>query len=214
MATATRQRGRRETNPTSSDSGIAISPSSTASTTTPPRRYVLDVPTGRTSRNRQSSSNSRLTETAEEIGTGTRTVTDITWNPDIGDSFSPLGSREYYYQDSGNDSSATITRYGEDTSIKQLIQSGVTYTNVAAEDQEIQAITAKATPDVKDYPINTDPNPEVIVRPNTQRLTYKQDIAVRYLKPATPPPPGVRTCYRDLSKKLSLLCTISANHYS
>ena len=103
-------------------------------------------------------------------------------------------SREYYYRDSGNESTATITRYGEDTSIKQLIQSGISFAgNPALEDQEIQAITAKATPDVKDYPINIDHNPELVVRPNTQRLTYKQDIAVRYLKPATPPPPGVTT---------------------
>ena len=61
-----------------------------------------------------------------------------------------------------------------------------------AEDQEVQRITAEATPNVKDYPINVDANPELIVRPNTQRLTYTQDIAVRYLKPSTPPPPGVR----------------------
>ncbi len=44
---------------------------------------------------------------------------------------------------------------------------------------------------MKNYPINVDANPELVVRPNTQRLTYKQDIAVRYLKPNTPPPPGV-----------------------
>ncbi|CAF1687368.1 unnamed protein product, partial [Adineta ricciae] len=60
----------------------------------------------------------------------------------------------------------------------------------AIEDQEVQALTAKATPDVKNYPINVDANPELVVRPNNQRLTYTQDIAVRYLKPNTPPPPG------------------------
>lgn len=188
MATAApRQYGRRGTNsnPVSSDSGVAMSPSSTASTLTPPRRYVLDVPTGRTSRTSRLSAN-RLSETIEE--TNTRTGGIVTYT---NEELSRSPSRDYYYRDSGNESNATITRYGEDSSIKQLIQSGVSFAgNPALEDQEVRAITARATPDVKDYPINIDENPELIVRPNTQRLTYKQDIAVRYLKPATPPPPG------------------------
>jgi hypothetical protein len=89
--------------------------------------------------------------------------------------------------------------------MKQLLESGTTYTNTIAEDQEVQALTAQATPDVKNYPINVDANPELIVRPNTQRLTYTQDIALRYLKPGTPPPPGVRfsvlTLFSYLTKK-------------
>ena len=114
-------------------------------------------------------------------------------NDDLGEQISRSGSRDYYYRDGASESSAaTVSRYLEDASMKQVMESGQTYTNTALEDQEVQALTAQATPDVKNYPINVDNNPELIVRPNNQRLTYTQDIAVRYLKPSTPPPPGVR----------------------
>ena len=188
MASATRQYGRRGTNTGSSDSGVPLSPSSTTSTATPPRRYVLDVPTGRTSR----SSVNRNPEGFDENNTRTRTASGEMTNQES-ERISRSGSREYYYRDSGNESSSALaTRYAEDSSIRQLIESGVSFTGAAQEDQEVQALTAQATPDVRNYPINVDHNPEMIVRPNTQRLTYTQDIAVRYLKPSTPPPPGVR----------------------
>jgi len=194
MATANRQYGRRgASNATTattattanSDSGAPLSPSSTASTSTPPRRYVLDIPTGRTSR-----TTSKTTDEYDETNTrrsgGTITYSSLLTNDtnnENGEQLSRSGSRDYYYRDSGN--------YLEDSSARQLIESSSTYTNTAIEDQEVQALTAQATPDVKNYPINVDANPELIVRPNTQRLTYTQDIAVRYLKPNTPPPPGV-----------------------
>jgi hypothetical protein len=192
MATANRQYGRRgASNVTTattanSDSGVPLSPSSTASTSTPPRRYVLDIPTGRTSR-----TTSKTTDEYDETNTrrsgGTITYSSLLTtdaNNENGEQLSRSGSRDYYYRDSGN--------YLEDASARQLIESSSTYTNTAIEDQEVQALTAQATPDVKNYPINVDANPELIVRPNTQRLTYTQDIAVRYLKPNTPPPPGVK----------------------
>jgi hypothetical protein len=40
------------------------------------------------------------------------------------------------------------------------------------------------------YPLNQDPNPEHIRRHNNDRITYKQDVAIRYLQPPTPPPSG------------------------
>jgi hypothetical protein len=200
MATSTRQYGRRGANTintVSSDSGVALSPSSTASTSTPPRRYVLDVPTGRTNR----TSTSRITDEYDaanirrsgENGTVSySTVLTTNINNDNNERLSRSGSRDYYYRDGGIDLSSSATnRYLEDSSARHLIESGTTYTNTAIEDQEVQALTAQATPEVRNYPINVDPNPELIVRPNTQRLTYTQDIAVRYLKPNTPPPPGV-----------------------
>jgi hypothetical protein len=192
MATENRQYGRRgASNATTattanSDSGAPLSPSSTASTSTPPRRYVLDIPTGRTSR-----TTTKVTDEYDETNTrrsgGAITYSSlITTDADNENSeqLSRSGSRDYYYRDSGN--------YSEDAAVKQLVESSSTYTNTAIEDQEVQALTAQATPDVKNYPINVDANPELIVRPNTQRVTYTQDIAVRYLKPNTPPPPGVK----------------------
>jgi len=38
--------------------------------------------------------------------------------------------------------------------------------------------------------INHDPNPEIIFRHNPEKLIYTQNVAIRYLKPPTPPPPG------------------------
>jgi hypothetical protein len=180
MATTTRQYGRRGA---SNVTATATSYTTSGGVTTPPRRYVLDVPTGRTARTTRTS---RISE-YDEANARSRSA-DAMYEPD---EIIRSGSRDYYYRDGGRESSLTVNRYLEDASIKHLIESGVTYTNTAAEDQEIQAITAQATPDVKNYPINVDANPELIVRPNTQRLTYTQDIAVRYLKPNTPPPPGV-----------------------
>jgi len=40
------------------------------------------------------------------------------------------------------------------------------------------------------YAINTDPNPEIIVKAHEQNLVYNQEILVRYLRPPTPPAPG------------------------
>lgn len=186
MATSTRQFGRRGASNTTS--GGVLSPSSTGSSAAPARRYVLDVPTGRTVR---TSRTSRMTDGYDD-GNRSRSAGATVMYTSGANELSRSGSRDYYYRDGGSESSITTgTRYLEDGSVKEIFESGTTYTNTAAEDQEIQAITAQATPDVKNYPINVDPNPELIVRPNTQRLTYTQDIAVRYMKPSTPPPPGV-----------------------
>ncbi|CAF3288180.1 unnamed protein product [Rotaria socialis] len=38
--------------------------------------------------------------------------------------------------------------------------------------------------------LNQDPDVEYIQRPNSNRITYRQDIAIRYLQPPTPPPSG------------------------
>ncbi|CAF5032738.1 unnamed protein product, partial [Rotaria sp. Silwood1] len=45
-------------------------------------------------------------------------------------------------------------------------------------------------PYVNQYPLNQDPYPEHIHRPTNEHLTYQQDIAIRYLQPPSPPPPG------------------------
>lgn len=40
------------------------------------------------------------------------------------------------------------------------------------------------------YPINVDPQPQIVHRRSEQKLQYTQEVAVRYLKPSTPQPPG------------------------
>jgi hypothetical protein len=43
---------------------------------------------------------------------------------------------------------------------------------------------------ITQYQINEDANPEVIRKRTDQTLIYEQEVAVRYLRPPTPPPPG------------------------
>jgi hypothetical protein len=43
---------------------------------------------------------------------------------------------------------------------------------------------------ITEYLINEDANPEVITKRSQQQLTYVQELAIRYLRPPTPPAPG------------------------
>lgn len=41
-----------------------------------------------------------------------------------------------------------------------------------------------------EYPINNDPDPEILIKENTDVIEYVQQIAIRYLRPPTPEPSG------------------------
>lgn len=43
---------------------------------------------------------------------------------------------------------------------------------------------------IAQYQINEDTNPEVITKRSQQQLIYQQEVAIRYLRPPTPPAPG------------------------
>jgi hypothetical protein len=43
---------------------------------------------------------------------------------------------------------------------------------------------------INEYSINEDSSPEIITKRADQTLTYIQELAVRYLRPPTPPAPG------------------------
>ena len=43
---------------------------------------------------------------------------------------------------------------------------------------------------IDEYPINIDINPEIFCKKTSLSLNYIQELAIRYLKPPTPPPPG------------------------
>ena len=43
---------------------------------------------------------------------------------------------------------------------------------------------------ITDYKLNEDPNPEYITKKYKENLEYVQELAIRYLKPPTPPAPG------------------------
>ncbi len=55
------------------------------------------------------------------------------------------------------------------------------------------------------YKINFDPNPQIIRKHANDAVTYKQEVAVRYLRPPTPPPPGpliIKEVWIDTVEKL------------
>ncbi len=43
---------------------------------------------------------------------------------------------------------------------------------------------------INQYSVNEDPKPEYITKRSQQQLVYQQEIAIRYLRPPTPPSPG------------------------
>lgn len=43
---------------------------------------------------------------------------------------------------------------------------------------------------ITQYAINEDSNPEIITKRSGQQVEYIQELAIRYLRPPTPPPPG------------------------
>jgi Ca2+-binding EF-hand superfamily protein len=53
-----------------------------------------------------------------------------------------------------------------------------------------EAINWRGIVPISQYEINQDTNPEVICKRSQQKIVYTQEIASRYLKPPTPPPPG------------------------
>jgi hypothetical protein len=53
-----------------------------------------------------------------------------------------------------------------------------------------EVINWKGVIPIEDYIINEDLNPQVITKRHEQALVYIQELAIRYLRPPTPPPPG------------------------
>jgi hypothetical protein len=52
---------------------------------------------------------------------------------------------------------------------------------------------------ISQYAINEDASPEIITKRTTQNLTYIQELAVRYLRPPTPPTPGEIVITQELN---------------
>ncbi|RNA41671.1 hypothetical protein BpHYR1_052784 [Brachionus plicatilis] len=53
-----------------------------------------------------------------------------------------------------------------------------------------ESLNWKGPIELNSYPINEDPEPEVIKKTTSQKLEYVQELAIRYLRPPTPPAPG------------------------
>lgn len=53
-----------------------------------------------------------------------------------------------------------------------------------------ESLNWRGTLPLSEYKINEDENPQIIRKKNRQNLVYHQEVAIRYLRPPTPPPPG------------------------
>ena len=71
---------------------------------------------------------------------------------------------------------------------------------------------------IADYEINQDEQPEVITKRSNQQLVYQQEVAIRYLRPPTPPPPGEiiiqQVCHVSLSPPGASIKLFNAFFYS
>ncbi|CAF1595516.1 unnamed protein product, partial [Didymodactylos carnosus] len=162
-----------------------------------PRRYVLDDPYKTNRRQQQQTTRIKTNRNTNNMR-GINNSNDS----DQQQYLSRSGSSEYLIRNGqtitateygrmlhdSESSSGTATRYIDDNSIRQMLETDENGEQLLSS----RSLTSSMATDVRNYPINIDPNPELIVRPNTQRLTYTHDVAVRYLRPPTPPPPGVR----------------------
>lgn len=53
-----------------------------------------------------------------------------------------------------------------------------------------ESINWKGELPITEYSVNEDPEPELITKKSQQKLIYNQEVAIRYLRPPTPPAPG------------------------
>jgi len=53
-----------------------------------------------------------------------------------------------------------------------------------------ESMNWKGSIPLSNYSINEDANPEIITKKSNQQVIYQQEVAIRYLRPPTPPSPG------------------------
>ena len=53
-----------------------------------------------------------------------------------------------------------------------------------------ESLNWKGSVSLNNYPINEDPEPEIVKKTTNQKIEYVQELAIRYLRPPTPPAPG------------------------
>lgn len=92
-----------------------------------------------------------------------------------------------FMSESQNEEVNTSSGMGINGIVRPIVR--VSSTNTL--DQLVTPLTQQnVSINVDQYPINQDSNPEQVRRANGDRIVYRQDIAIRYLRPPTPPAPG------------------------
>ena len=103
-------------------------------------------------------------------------------------------------------SSSAVTSVSLESSALSAIETAILRANNPLEFKEAESLTVvgqtgqwinkeeilnwRGVIPITQYLINEDSNPEVIRKRTEQQLIYEQEVAIRYLRPPTPPPPG------------------------
>jgi len=85
---------------------------------------------------------------------------------------------------------AQYTRSGAELAGGQQIGGGFEQNNAGIMQHYTGAAGQLGQQGPNGYKINFDPSPQIIRKHANDAVTYKQEVAVRYLRPPTPPPPG------------------------
>lgn len=75
----------------------------------------------------------------------------------------------------------------------QYPQTGVSEIKIEKQKNEILDLEPKyegVVLPITDYKLNYDENPEFVLKKPREKITYKQEVGIRYLRPPSPPPPG------------------------
>ena len=107
---------------------------------------------------------------------------------------------------SGNSSSNAATAGASSGNVLSEVEAAILRSTVPIDVNETEEITVngergiwanktetlnfRGVIPISHYAINDDPNPEIIRKKTDQKLVYQQEVAIRYLRPPTPPPPG------------------------
>jgi hypothetical protein len=81
-------------------------------------------------------------------------------------------------------------RRNSDSTDNALVRWEEAYQRSSSTNALDQLVGQEICTDTNQYLLNEDANPEHIRRHNNDRITYRQDVAIRYLQPPTPPPSG------------------------
>jgi hypothetical protein len=119
---------------------------------------------------------------------------------------SSSGFRAYRSSNTSTNLNSNLTNVNAPTNVKRDLESTILASTAPLDMTETEEITVngergiwinrnevtnwRGNVPISKYPINDDPNPEIIRKRTNQQIVYHQEVAIRYLRPPTPPPPG------------------------
>ena len=103
------------------------------------------------------------------------------------DSVSSPAKQKVYEQTDTSDSNIDLPRNFNSPALSMSTNEPEDFETFSPDDEDYDNVMLS-----RSHMLNLDPDPEIIYR-SSQPIEYDQDIQIRYLKPPTPPPPGIAT---------------------